>query len=136
MAMVSTLAGHSGTRADSLLFIGVVGAIGLISIIGYWKVTTPGPDPIQHEHGLGARKLIRISPALEFSPQMIQRIPGDVYPTAAFVARFAASVAASFIVPAVCTYFMHLAHRLPTAQLAGTARTIMMGMFVFLLYGL
>lgn len=105
-------------------------ALGIIAVIGYWKLTTPDPARVRAEGSLSARKLVRFTAVLNYAlafcimgapqlvvllAQMLQLIGG----LSAIVGYFA-----------VFLYARQLAKRIPNERLAGQLIIVMWGFVV------
>jgi len=103
--------------------------LGLIPLIGYWKITTPDPSGVGERDGVSARRLIRVTQPLSYAVTAVQqfsmawRVIALVQPVALLNGVVGiVNVLASF------TYGRQLALRIPDPQMARGYRTVMWAM--------
>ncbi|NUQ47946.1 MAG: hypothetical protein HUU22_18175, partial [Phycisphaerae bacterium] len=113
---------------------GVMGA--LISLVGYWRVTTPDPSGLVDDEGLNARKLVRIAWATNVFIGPLQhwwqRLLGEV----ALLPIGLNGLLGLIGTVALFIYARRMALRIPNPSLAKQTRIVMWGMAATLVVGL
>jgi hypothetical protein len=113
-----------------LPFLGFI--TGAVSLIGYWKVTSPDPARLEAEDNLNARKLVRISQTATYIASPIQTLlqyvaPLYLMPMMPF--HSAISLTGNF---AIFIYARKLAGRIPDDKLVRHCRIVMWGLSVLI----
>lgn len=132
---VGALAGAGATAGLTsmplLLPHGLGILIGLGSLYGYWKATTPDPGRVESESGLTARRLVRLTQVLEFCVALLVA-PAFVVGSMLVGIVVAASTFGTIIsvvgIFAALTYARRLAMRIPDENLARATRIVMWGL--------
>jgi hypothetical protein len=109
--------------------------IGLIGVIGYWKVTVPDPSGLGEEGGLNARKLLRFCQIGAYAINPLFQLLAIVVPIAVWIG-VGSLVGGLFGVIGTFAGFAYarlLAQRIPDDKLARSCRIVMWGMASLLL---
>lgn len=123
--------GLSGAQAPLTLLVSM--ATGLVSFIGYWKVTSPDPASPETEDRWTSRQIARFG--------VVFRFVGT--PTVGLVGNLLAGIPASAVVLGICswiistigqfafmTYARRIALRVPDEKLARHTRIVMWGLVI------
>jgi hypothetical protein len=116
--------------------IAISAVFGLVSLIGYWKVTTPDPSKPDEEQRLTARKLTRIIYLTTFVVAPIQQLIIRHYPVYVIPLSLLVTVLGIVGTLAIFTYARQLALRIPDYRLAQQTRTVMWGLVFVSVIGL
>jgi hypothetical protein len=116
-------------------------AIGLVSLIGHWRLTTPDPVRVEAEPSITARSLVRIAMSASF----VMSISATGAMQAGRVVGVGVAMSVISVVQsglgligtiAVFVYARQLALRIPDERLARSTRVVMWGFAAVLLFGL
>jgi hypothetical protein len=103
-------------------------ALGIVSVIGYWKVTTPDPGRLEQEPPVNARNLVRLTVVLNYVFGFARLGAGAIDRRVLIVALAIAGLSGVVNYFAIFTYARQLALRIPNLRLAGQTRIVMWGM--------
>ncbi len=107
--------------------------LGLLLVVGFWRVTEPEPGCIQREERVCPRRLVRWTAVAACSVSVLD-VPFAYYPgLCAGVVELVSSVLLLFNVLAVLTYARQMATRIPDLSLARQTRVVTWGTSVGLL---
>jgi hypothetical protein len=114
----------------------VVQAVGIVGVIGYWKVATPDPGISEAEPPVNARKLVRFTAVLNYVLGLSQM--GAMQVDARLGMALGVIVAICGIVGyfAIFLYARRLALRIPNQRLAKHTIIVMWGIIVLAVFGL
>lgn len=135
---VGAIAAASGTGVTqsevTMLILSGAGLMGaLISLVGYWKVTTPDPSGLVNEEGLNALKLVRIAWATNVFIGPLQHLWERLLGEVALLPIGLNGILGLVGTVALFIYARRLALRIPNHSLAKQTRIVMWGMAATLL---
>ncbi len=116
---------YGGAGTSAIALVGV--AMAVVSLIGYWKVTTPDPSRLNQDTSLTARQLVRITIILSLlmnTPEYLPNLVPVWLTTLIALAGGAAGIVNTF---ASFIYARQLALRIPDLSLASQTRIVMWG---------
>jgi len=107
--------------------------LGVFSLVGYWKVTTPDPAKMMEESGVSLRKLVRLAEVTRYVVAPLNSLMQQLAWSVAAIVLIAVSGIASLVgTVAIFLYARKLALRIPDEKLARHCRIVMWGMAVML----
>lgn len=123
-----------GAGAPGVMFLLPFLQFGLstISIVGYWKVTTPDPGRSGEEIGITARKLVRFAQISSWLGIPIGQVLESISGILSAVFSIPAGLLGLIGTFALYTYARGIAFRIPDEKLARSTRIVMWGMVVTL----
>lgn len=118
------------TRQTYLGMFGFQYLIGLVSVIGYWRVTTPDPASTQKDAPTGARSLVRITAVANFLAAPIQTYLQTIGSTLALIPAAIGGLSGVVFAFAIFIYGRELALRIPDEKTARECRIVMWGLAI------
>jgi hypothetical protein len=125
-AVLSVAAGMGrgrGGPGDYILHL-----LGIVGVIGYWRVATPDPARIGTEPAISARSLVRFVTVFGYVVGFVQLGASRLNPSLMFAALGATSLIGIVGFFADFIYARQLALRIPNHRLAAHARIVMWGL--------
>jgi len=102
-------------------------AIGLVGIIGYWRVTVPDPSGLGEEGRLNSRKVLRFCQIGGYLFNLIQQAFVHFVPVLVVLGAVAGGILGMVSVFSGFVYARRLALRIPDTRLARSCRIVMWG---------
>jgi len=102
--------------------------VGLVAVIGYWKVTVPDPSGLGETGGLNARKLLRFFQIGGYAVNPLYQGLAQLVPVAIWPASAVGGLLGVVGAFAGFAYARRLAQRIPNDKLARSCRIVMWGM--------
>lgn len=119
-----------GTRWVFLILPGFQYAMGLIGLIGYWKVTSPDPGATDHDSPTSARRLVRITQTANYVVGPVQTLLQMLGSWIAVVPAAVDGLCGVVGTIAIFVYGRKLAMRIPDDKTARDCRIVMWGLSV------
>lgn len=109
--------------------------LGLVAVIGYWKVTVPDPSGLGETGGLNSRKVLRFFQIGSYAVNPLYQGLAQLAPIAMWPASALGGVLGIIGVFAGFAYARRLALRIPNEKLARSCRIVMWGIGATMLLG-
>jgi len=116
------------TSATSGATVAVQLGVGLVSLIGYWKFTSPDPTRSGVERFPAARSLVRAAQVVDYVSKPASALLASAPKALALPVMIADAAVGIVGIFAVFTYARQLALRIPDDSLARQIRIVMLGM--------
>lgn len=123
--LVGLMAGRGGLNGPGGY---VIQALGIVGVIGYWKVASPDPASIEAEPPVTARKLVRFVAVFNYVFGFAAEGMGTVNPVPAQVIQVLVGLVGIVGFFADFIYARRLALRIPNPRLAMHTRIVMWGL--------
>lgn len=102
--------------------------VGVVQVVGYWKVTSPDPAGLDESGEINARIVTRYGQIAALAFQMLAMLLESSGGLLASAASLVSGLIGMVIIFAVFIYARRLAARIPSESLASQCRTVMWGL--------